>query len=370
MLRSLSSDLSRAGHRTRTLIDSRLMESASLLEAEQATTISAKDQLAKEFSKTLESVDAACIIAPEMNGTLEALVRRSEESGVLSLNCSADSIYKSTDKAESNRVLKDAGFRVPETTLIDLEEDPEVIGRQIGRGTQFILKPAHGGGSSGLSLVTHQDDMKKALDKIMATGTERFAVIQELIEGVAASVNVMRTTKDVTPLTLNEQFVRIAPPGSDSAYLGGLVPLDHPLKSQALDVAARVTDVFPGLTGYVGVDMVLTEEGPVVIEVNPRLTTSYIGTRRVLRLNLGESIVQAICRRELPEKAGTLGYALFYKVPRGWFPSKEFHEESVRLDVISPPLYPDEGADSLVLVYTETIATARKAHSLLEAENK
>jgi predicted ATP-grasp superfamily ATP-dependent carboligase len=370
MLRCLSSDLSRAGHRTVTLIDSRLLGGVSLLEVEQITPISSRDQLTKLFPKTLESVDAAYIIAPEMDRTLEALVRKMEESGVLSLNCSADAIHTSTDKATSLRILKGAGFRVPKTTIIDLDEGPEeMIRQEIGSGARLILKPLRGGGSSGLSVVTDENEVRMALDKIKATTTESLVVMQELVQGVAASVNSIRTSEAVIPLTLNQQFVRIAPPSSDSAYLGGLVPLQHHLKDQALDAAARATDAFPGLTGYVGIDMVLTEEGPVIIEVNPRLTTSYIGARRVLKVNLGQSIVQAASFRELPQQVDPSGYAVFYKVPRGWVPPEEFRKEPMRLDVISPPVQTKENADSLVLVYTETLAMATRAHSLLaEAE--
>ena len=33
----------------------------------------------------------------------------------------------------------------------------------------------------------------------------------------------------------------------------------------------------PGLWGYIGIDLVETARGPLVVDVNPRLTTSYAG---------------------------------------------------------------------------------------------
>jgi predicted ATP-grasp superfamily ATP-dependent carboligase len=51
-----------------------------------------------------------------------------------------------------------------------------------------------------------------------------------------------------------------------------------------------------GLQGYVGVDLVLGEprdgSRDYVIEINPRLTTSYIGLRVFSQTNLAESMLR------------------------------------------------------------------------------
>jgi predicted ATP-grasp superfamily ATP-dependent carboligase len=40
--------------------------------------------------------------------------------------------------------------------------------------------------------------------------------------------------------------------------------------------------VIPGLAGYVGIDLLLPDGGdPLIVEINPRLTTSYVGYRRI-----------------------------------------------------------------------------------------
>ncbi|NIV10374.1 MAG: ATP-grasp domain-containing protein, partial [Aliifodinibius sp.] len=63
----------------------------------------------------------------------------------------------------------------------------------------------------------------------------------------------------------------------------------HPLLEEALETAQRTVELLRGLRGYVGVDMVLTNDEPVVVEVNPRLTTSYIGLRKVINFNLAQA---------------------------------------------------------------------------------
>ena len=71
------------------------------------------------------------------------------------------------------------------------------------------------------------------------------------------------------------------------SYEGGRSPLDHPSAGKAIDAAVRTCDALPGLRGYVGVDVVLTASDAVVIEVNPRLTTAYLGVRSVVQRERG-----------------------------------------------------------------------------------
>jgi predicted ATP-grasp superfamily ATP-dependent carboligase len=87
-------------------------------------------------------------------------------------------------------------------------------------------------------------------------------------------------------------------------YQGGRVPLPPSLAVRAQRLAARAVAAIPGLCGYVGVDLVLGEptdgSNDAVIEINPRLTTSYVGLRRLARCNLAEAILAAGLGRLLP----------------------------------------------------------------------
>jgi len=60
-------------------------------------------------------------------------------------------------------------------------------------------------------------------------------------------------------------------------------------------LARRAVECVPGLLGYVGVDLVLgaAEDGSrdFAIEINPRLTTSYLGLRQLAKSNLAEAML-------------------------------------------------------------------------------
>jgi predicted ATP-grasp superfamily ATP-dependent carboligase len=116
---------------------------------------------------------------------------------------------------------------------------------------------------------------------------------------VPASVSLLCDGRRAMALSLNAQAVRA---GSPFSYRGGCTPLDHPLAERAIDAAIRTCQAFPNLRGYVGVDLVLSRGEAVVIEVNPRLTTAYLGVRSAIDGGDGNIAAMAIeaCRGRLP----------------------------------------------------------------------
>ena len=101
--------------------------------------------------------------------------------------------------------------------------------------------------------------------------------------------------------------------GAPFRYRGGRIPLCHPLAERALALARQVVGLIPGLRGYVGIDLVLTAEECAVVDVNPRITTSYVGLRRVLALNLAQAMWEIGCQGRLPSGATLTGSISFAK---------------------------------------------------------
>ena len=68
-----------------------------------------------------------------------------------------------------------------------------------------------------------------------------------------------------------------------------------------MDLACSAVNQIDGMRGYVGVDIVLQENSVQVIEINPRLTTSYIALRQTACINPAEAICRACVQGILPE---------------------------------------------------------------------
>ena len=77
-------------------------------------------------------------------------------------------------------------------------------------------------------------------------------------------------------------------------YLGGTVPLETALAERATRLAEPALRCVPGLRGWVGVDVVLGTERDWAIEINPRLTTSYVGLRRLAGSNLMQTLLDVV----------------------------------------------------------------------------
>ena len=83
---------------------------------------------------------------------------------------------------------------------------------------------------------------------------------------------------------------------------------EPPLAARATALASQALAAMPAAHGFVGVDLVLGADpdgaDDAVIEINPRLTTSYVGLRAAVRPNLAETILQ-VCNGGDAELAAT-----------------------------------------------------------------
>jgi predicted ATP-grasp superfamily ATP-dependent carboligase len=138
-------------------------------------------------------------------------------------------------------------------------------------------------------------------------------ILQSFVAGVHASVSLLAAGEQSLPLSLNGQAIEV---GCPFVYRGGTVPLLHPMAARALTVAQSAVRLIPGLHGYVGVDLILTRDEALLIEINPRLTTSYIGLRQVIDLNLAQAIWNARQRGALPLQVQFTGQVCFTKEQR------------------------------------------------------
>jgi predicted ATP-grasp superfamily ATP-dependent carboligase len=338
MLRALTVDAKNAGHSVITVLDSRIAELHPPLEVYQTLSVNSRAEAENIIKEAAETCDAAYIIAPETNGTLQTLVDKIEQSNTLSLNCTAEAIAEVSDKTRVQKHAKSIGLSTPETISFSAKDNKEDITKTINEkiGFPVILKPADDAGCGGLSIVTNKKQVKQAVNKIAKQAGNHF-MAQQLIHGTPASVTLISNGTEALPITLNKQTISLKTPSQNSSYKGGTTPLDDTRENAAFTTAKKLAESIKGLKGYIGVDLILTEQEPMVIEVNPRLTTSYVGTRKVLKFNLAQAIVNSTLRHELPSNRKPSGYAYFEKV-KTLNPNNESLQETYgMLELVSPP---------------------------------
>lgn len=362
MLRCIISDLKRAGHEVTTIIDSRIAAFNPPLEADRIIAVSSIIRLEETLLEELRLSDAAYIIAPESSGILERLVRKAESTGKLTLNCKAEAIKVASDKTSVYKKLKGVGLMLPETITFRVDEDIRRVKREVKRlGFPLVFKPSSGVGCEGLSVVRHEGQVKKAVDKIRKESECKTFIVQRMILGTPTSVSLLSTGEGIMPLALNRQLVILRTPSSKSIYRGGITQFNHPLRDRAFKDACVALKSISGLVGYVGVDMVLTSNGPTIMEINPRLTTSYIGLTRIVNFNLAQALIDAVVERRLLKDIKISGTAIFLKVkvkPPSIKALPKIYEEE---EILSPP-FPLEGnkyACALIVTSANNLSDAR-----------
>ncbi|MFQ5889773.1 MAG: ATP-grasp domain-containing protein [Gemmatimonadota bacterium] len=254
------------------------------------------------FAEVARAAGSVWLIAPESGGRLAELAALAERLGAMVVGPGPTAIRAASDKLALCRRLEEAGLLLPRTWP---GGDTESAVREAG--FPLVVKPNTGAGCSGVTLVRDRSGLADALAAAAAVGSP--PIVQEYVPGVPASASVLCAEGRARALGLNGQTV-VA--GRPFAYLGGRSPLEHPQRRGALRAACRTCELVPGLRGYVGVDLVLSARGPVVIELNPRLTTAYIGLRAAVDRNLA-GLILAAAEGRLVRRSPTIRRAVCFR---------------------------------------------------------
>ena len=235
-----------------------------------------------QFHETAARCDWTLVIAPEFDNLLRDLSQIVLDVGGRLLGSLPDAIELTGDKLATARVWQRRGVAHPRTDTLNA----------VRFLPPWVVKPRHGAGSQATFLIRDAADWEHTLQAARQEWPRGELLWQLYIAGQAASVALLIGPKQTIALLPARQHL-----SSDGRfrYEGGSLPLPKPLADRAVRVALEAVKGIEGLHGYVGVDMVLGENDvDYAIEINPRLTTSYIGLRQLCRQNLAELMVHCI----------------------------------------------------------------------------
>lgn len=256
-------------------------------------------ELSSWLDENIAGFDACLPVAPEEDHILYEITKTLEEKGVDIIGSSSDAVLACSDKFETYNLLKDSFPMIKcEKVFFSAIKNYKKL---FAHGKKMLVKPADGVSCSGVRIVQSYADFIKASAHLKRTTKLTFFLLQDYVEGISTSVSILSNGKETMPLSLNLQNI-----GLDNGrlyYNGGKVPYEHELSGEAKYMAKKVVESVDGLKGYVGVDLLLAESDDeiYVLEINPRLTTSYIALRRILNFNLGNAIVDAVYGTLPPE---------------------------------------------------------------------
>ncbi|BDG60468.1 ATP-grasp domain-containing protein [Caldinitratiruptor microaerophilus] len=166
--------------------------------------------------------------------------------------------------------LAGEGFRVPRSLP---------AGDRVPLRGRWLLKPLRGAGGAGIRFAEPGE------------AVPRGRIAQEYVPGTPASALYLAGGGDAVLLAVTEQLAgREALGAPGFAYAGNiLLPRVSPSVEGELTRLVRWLARSSGLAGIGGVDLVLTADGPVPIEVNPRYTAAV----ELLEQATGQSLFPA-----------------------------------------------------------------------------
>lgn len=269
MLQSLLADLSEIpGVVTITSRDSRL---PTLKLSVETVQVSPESDFQQCWRQCMEAADAVWLIAPETGRVLENLSAMVISAGKVLLGSAPGAVANTAFKFSTSAVLAQCGVAVvPSFRPQDLS---------IGEGV-WVAKPDDGAGCEDTCCFTSQAALMAWLGQ---AGRMHSHIVQPYFPGEPASLSMFCRDGKAWLLSCNRQLIQL---NEDAFSYHGSVLNGMACHWSAFElIAQRVAHAVPGLAGYVGVDLVVAETGITVLEINPRLTTSYVGLQRAMGCN-------------------------------------------------------------------------------------
>jgi predicted ATP-grasp superfamily ATP-dependent carboligase len=251
--------------------------------------VTAREDPWMAWRDAIEAADAVWPIAPETGGALTRLSELVLAAGRTLIGSRPSAVALATSKLATAAHLAAHGIAVVPTVPAEAAlRDGLCAGRD-----GWVVKPDDGAGAESTRLVRRSDDMRRWLEA--APGRDNF-VIQPYVEGVAASLSVLCQHGRAWLLSCNRQDIDIE--NGAFRFCGSIVGGLEQRRPLFEPIAAAIEAALPDLWGHVGIDFIDGAAGPLVLDVNPRLTTSYVGLACAIRMNPA-ALVLALIDRDL-----------------------------------------------------------------------
>jgi tyramine---L-glutamate ligase len=257
-----------------TIVDARLVTEAAFATSVEVHRVTSS--VIDSWNALRDAADGPIIIAPETDGLLEQLVTAAEGRPQLKVwNASSSAIRLTTDKFALAQHLTANAIPTLSTTVEIWDEPPT---------EPCVIKPRDGAGSWLVRCIDEVSTWQRVRDEFATTAPQTTPLRQPFVRGRALSVAAWFGEGFVDWLPVGEQ--RLSDDGRFQ-YQGGRLPAAlTPVEASAvLTLAQAAAATIPGLRGYIGFDVLQPMDQPLrplLVEINPRFTTSYVGYRRLL----------------------------------------------------------------------------------------
>ncbi len=290
------------------MLDWRLNE---LISMTGINTISIRPEhnITNEFARLVKQSDLVWPIAPEFDGILQALCQTVASLGKILLTSPTMAVAIAGNKFKTYELLNRHHIATVPTRMLDdtyfsSSDRPMACPEPVeGTGGEWIIKPVDGVGCADSYVITNQLEFER-----MAARKGPY-IIQPHLQGAKTSLSCLFKRGCGWLVCANLQRFELI---NQQYHLADIVVNHHPDLGSYQSVIDKIARALPELWGYVGIDLIETVEQTWVLEINPRLTTSFVGIYDALGINVaelvlqllhGEPILNPICNRSITVQA-------------------------------------------------------------------
>jgi predicted ATP-grasp superfamily ATP-dependent carboligase len=246
----------------------------------------------EEFARLALQCDAIWPIAPEFDGILQTLCQTIELLGKRLLTSPASAVAITGNKFNTYQHLKQHDIATVPTRMFisDARQLAQALvelnsASPTCKVDEWLVKPVDGVGCTDSYILTDRPDFDQ-----MHLRKGRY-VIQPHIQGKKTSLSCLFKQGIGWLVCVNLQQFDII---NQQYHLSTIIVNHHSDLSMYQLLVDNIAYALPELWGYVGIDLIETPEQLFVLEINPRLTTSFVGINAALGINVAENILQLL----------------------------------------------------------------------------
>jgi len=241
----------------------------------------------------ISQCDAAWIIAPETDGILLRLTEMIAHHNKVLLGCGSNAIKQCASKEASYQLFNNLPYPTPVTYRWQAWQALHAS-QQLGA---WVCKQDDGAGAEDSACFENINPLNTFMQS-----RQHSHVVQPYVQGQTASLSMLCKQGKAWLLSANLQKTeRTASPnmgGTQFIYTGSIVNgmVEH---WQAFEeIAQQIAHALPDLLGYVGVDVIVNDQTIWLLEINPRLTSSYPALAEATGCNPAQLVIDLICKND------------------------------------------------------------------------
>ncbi len=267
-----------------------------------------------------------------------------------------DTAIKSTDKGEMIKAFELNGVEHPWYYIALTEEEFKLIADKVSY--PCIMKPTDSSGSRGVVLVHNKEELENEYNYTKDNSRTGGVIIEEYLQGSEVSVEVMTTGGTPHVLQVTDKLTTGAP---HFVEMGHSQPsrLGKENVDKIKDLAIRAVKAVGIVDGPAHVEIMLTKDGPKMIELGARMGGDCITTHLVplsTGIDMIKATIETACgvKPDIEPKLNKGSAIRYFDAPCGKIKSIDGIEEASKIEGVKEISFVKNVGDTLGKIGSST----------------